>query len=487
MQGSIRPGRIFYFKKKASSRYPNMKSSHFFSYIALSAILLFAFILNFHTLYLPHAKGDEVFYVAQAMKIEQEGMGGYNLRKVDSFIHGKIYRLFAISKEKGDKGNLLRSMDKVEVYYYDNPLSTTPPLLSILIAASHKLFLSGEPYRILNAKLPFPKFGASASVLKVKWNIVKTQIYCTVWPLIFGILLVLMTFYLGRILYSDVIGLFAAFLVSISPIVMLCSSKVWADTMTAFFVAGAVTFYVIGVKNNRSAFAILAGVFTGLGALSKTSGLLPVLIVSFYHVWIHRSHLIKPKSMVRVFIDKKFLLFLLFSVMVAGPWYLYVAHIYGHPLYLNTSAQYPDIGTKLPDAFDWFKTMRGRSDFIYLVNIPYQTPLFVLVYFAPFVIGVLTNKEGNAKFLLISWVVIPLWVLMGTHETRYMLIAYPAVSILASYVLNKIRLLLNGKKVMIWKLGDVSCLILVALCAVWSINIGYTNASMGSGILRLPL
>ncbi len=143
-----------------------------------------------------------------------------------------------------------KNRDKLLPYLFD-PLFKHPPLFSYLLTTSLVLFKE-----------------ATFSVVLI--------------PLLFGCLLIPLTFLLGSLLGGDKVGLLSAFLIAIDPVSIICSQKVWLDTTLAFFALLAVYFYARAFLTARPKLFLWGGFAIGLAVLTKYPGILMCAAVIFY-------------------------------------------------------------------------------------------------------------------------------------------------------------------------------------------------------------
>jgi len=170
--------------------------------------------------------------------------------------------------------------------YLNRPLFKHPPLYNYLIALNYKLFGSGH----LSA--------VSVSI-------------------IFGCLMIPVVFLLGKELYDERVGLLAALLLCADPVHWVCSEKIWMETTLSFFILLSALLFIYGRK--RPFCLLLSGVAVGLAMLTKYPGLLPLLIIVTYVVWIERTMIRK----------KGFWLLCLSAVIVFIPWIIWNWKVYG--------------------------------------------------------------------------------------------------------------------------------------------------------------
>ncbi|MCG3176590.1 MAG: hypothetical protein MOGMAGMI_01548 [Candidatus Omnitrophica bacterium] len=426
--------------------------------------VLVAAVLTAQTFWLQHGKGDELFYVATAMKLEASGWSGYSLRGVDDRRVQGIYREFTPAAS-GAEGTLLSALKKSGAVYYDAPLLTQPPLLSLLIQGSHRLLDGRSAYRILPFPLPFPRDLRPSEANTVRWRVVRTQLYAALWPFLFGLLSVGAVYALTLELSDDRrAATWASLLMAAAPEHLLASSKIWADTAVTVLVTLSVWAWIRARRSDSSPMALAAGALCGLAALAKTTGYLPLLVVAAMYL---RGLVLRQR-------ERSLVPFAVGTAVLSAPWYLYVAAVYGDPLYVNILSQPVPAG-------EWFGELASRPLGYYLVNLPYQTPLILAAAAAP--VALWTARTPGARSLLAAWVLLPLTVLYATKEMRYLLPLYPPLLALAGAGLERARRYLDGIRPPTGSLVTAAAL---AASLLWSASIGLSHAAAGSGLIKAP-
>ena len=196
-------------------------------YSVLIVILLFAYSLRSNTFYLSHFRGDQQTYLGLAMKLEQFGLDGYNLRGIN-FVplvnpQWGIWGLGLVPAKPGDEGHVIKAG------FTNAPLYPIAPGFPYLLRLSHAIFNKGQPYWTVSLHLGDRVHRERPELFR------DTQFYAVIIPLVSSLLLIVLTFVLGKYLYSDTVGLMAALMIAINPIDIMTSQKVWADDSLAVF------------------------------------------------------------------------------------------------------------------------------------------------------------------------------------------------------------------------------------------------------------
>lgn len=443
------------------------------SIILLLIILIFAVFSRLPTFKLPHDNGDQLFYLGLAMKLDKFGFSEYTLRGLDVMGNRSVLGLFAAQEQKG---GLLKNLESTGVHYYDEPLFHRPYGFPYALMFSHGLFARGKPYLALNTTGRDEKGRVYSQDAGKTWFV---QFYAAFVPFLFSLLFILATYFLARMLFSEKIGLISAFLISISPIEILCSQKIWADTMVSFFVVLTVLLSFLAKEKNNFLLFFVAGMISGIAVLVKQSGGFIIIAILVFHLWQQKSDILKIDKFNQILFNKYLLIFGLGMLMVTFHWFYEVTKTYGHPLY---SPSQPGI-EQHPW---WFMTLDKRPWFLYLVTIPYLVPIFALAYFAIIATPFMREFVNTKRTFLIIWflVFLSILIIMKTKENRYMLPAYPAIAMLSADLLERMGNFINAK----FKrhCGDILIVMILIACAFWSVPIGIKHAFANAALILKP-
>ena len=441
--------------------------------ILLLIILVFAAFWRMPTFKLPHDNGDQLFYLGLAMKLDNFGLSEYTLRRMDVRGNDFILGMFFTEEEKG---SVLKGLAAGGVPYYDEPLFHRPYGFPYILMLSHRIFSGGEPYLALKTTARSKKGRVYSKNADKTWF---SQFYAAIIPFIFSLLFILATYLLAKHLFSEKIALISAFLISISPIEILCSQKIWADTALSFFVILTVLLFFLARERNNMILSFLAGIACGIAILIKQSGGFIIITILIFHLWQHRSGILKLKRIGRILVDRYLLILILALLIVCSHWFYTVSGTYGNPLYSPSKCGLHQQAT-------WFMALSQRPRFLYLFSIPYLVPVFILAYFSILAGPFIKNFIDEKKAFLIIWVLTFLGILMimGAKENRYMLPAYPAIAILSADLLQRIGSFIDSrfKK----RYGDIFIIAILVACAFWSAPIGIKYALANLALILKP-
>ncbi|MBN1353069.1 MAG: hypothetical protein JW994_00170, partial [Candidatus Omnitrophica bacterium] len=218
----------------------NSKTSIFF----LILILVLAALIRLNGFWLSHWSVDEENYLGLAMKLDYFGFSGYNLRGINvqkgvflldgkDFLMGKL-----VPAPGGDKGILLKLREFAGITQYDIPLYYLAPAFPYTIMLSHRIFSSGV----------FGYGAASTSLDYLIWKIrppqvFKAQFYAVIVPFFFSLVLIAVTFFLGKELFSERNGVYSSFIIATSAVDILCAQRIWPADMAAALLTSAVLIF----------------------------------------------------------------------------------------------------------------------------------------------------------------------------------------------------------------------------------------------------
>ncbi len=156
-------------------------------------------------------------------------------------------------------------------------------------------------------------------------------------PIFFGVLDVVVLYFLGKAIYNRWVGLLSALFLAFSSYHILYSRTLMLETMLIFFILAALYFIWRAYSENRLLYAAIAGIFIGLGNDTKYSAFLLYPILICYLLWINRKGF---RLGWRSLIEKKHLVIIIVSFLVFSP-VLIDLILYGvNPLYWQLFERY---------------------------------------------------------------------------------------------------------------------------------------------------
>ena len=172
--------------------------------------------------------------------------------------------------------------------YFKEPLFKHPPLFPLFLAGA--LTALGEK-------------GTSAITIVIT----------------FGVLLILLTYFFGKLIYDRKTGLLAALFLSLDPINIICAQKVWMETTLAFFTCLTIALFAYALKKEKNSFFLFSGIASGLATLTKYPGILGTAVILIYA-------LVKRRDLFKV---KTFWAGLIMPLIFLLPWMFWNYSVYG--------------------------------------------------------------------------------------------------------------------------------------------------------------
>jgi 4-amino-4-deoxy-L-arabinose transferase-like glycosyltransferase len=261
--------------------------------------------------------------------------------------------------------------------------------------------VSHPPFRIVFYSLWASLFGISNVAMRMV-------------PLLFGLLTIVLTYLLGKELYSEKVGLISAFLMAFSRYHLYASEIVTNDnTLFIFLFEMTMFLFVLYAKRDEWKYAISATIFVILSLTAKLTFIL--LIPAMYVFATNKKGFKKNVRLVTLFV----LIFVVMSVIFIGAFNALTV----------TGAGGIDLSQKL----------------FYFATITWQLTPFLAIMVA---LSLWSVKKTKTFWFLTTWVVLPFVMFMaGSGDAqRYFMITLPAIFILLGKYLEKFKF----KDMMLW-------------------------------------
>jgi len=393
--------------------------------LILAGIVMLYLLRASDTFVSDHATGDQRGYVGIAMKLQRSGFREYNLFHISrvAFPGGLEY---VWSQERD--GELIEALRSEGMGFLAHTLFHSPPLFPYLLCFSHRMFAPGIGYDVL--------FPAAARGLNMSERL-KVQLYSSVVPLVFGVVLVVATFLLAQMICGYWTAVIAALLIACSPAVLFASERLWQDVPLAALVTLTMLFLLRHLESDDPGWFLLAVVSCSLALLAKNTTVLlaPAVVLAMAHRAYRRGGGVGKALRETALRAGAFLL--LCSVLVF-PWFFTAWRTWGTPFY-NAGEE------GISRVHYWFVFLKSRPWYTYAVTIPVMVPLFSFGYYR-----IVTMWRSRARFdemLLGVWflsffVVLTLMTSFSEQlgpDSRYMLPAYPPLAILAAAQVLRVR------------------------------------------------
>lgn len=242
-------------------------------------------------------------------------------------------------------------------------------------------------------------------------------------PVIFGIIGAVGTYYLGKYLFNSKVGLFAALILLSIPHYVLMARN---NMMDIFLVGNSLISFLFLIKSRENAkYLILSAVFLGLAFMSKNVIALLNLPVFFYY--LHTN------SQLSILRNKYFYLSVVVFLAIVLPWHLVMFFKYKWDFWNSY------IGFHLVTRYTKDVVVGGSEDILHyfkVVILRSGSWWFVFLALLPIILKDILNKINRQKlYLLIFWIalIILFFTSSSTKVHHYILPMYIPFSILIAY------------------------------------------------------
>ncbi len=427
--------------------------------------LIIAALLRVSTFWTSHTSADEFQNLSLAIKLDNSGLSGYNLKGVDYedfSLDGKTTLRELIIADTNDQGMVLEKIQQKGILINDN-LSTTTPGLPYFLMLSQKTIGKNNGYFISSAKL-----GRQVKYFKPD-SLVYAQFYAVIIPFVFSLILVLLTYLLSLRLFGRNTGLIAAFLMATNPVSIFVSQKIWPDEIGAVFLLLAVILFIWGYNYKSLVLGLSSGLLLGIAALFAPATAFLFIGFLLFHYWENKNKFTSIASVFNIILNP-FMLLLLFGLIVPITlWHFAIAHNFS---YLQIFS-YLVLNEGVVPVF--LSNQRPAGFFILLFGIPYLSPLLILSWmsFSKKLHSTVDYQKRWVFPFLFFWIFTPIVLILvftDSIEHRLAISAYPAIALLSANVINYLRLW--GKKyTQNWKWigADEIVIIVLIISARWSV------------------
>lgn len=269
---------------------------------------------------------------------------------------------------------------------------------------ANEVWLHKQPLALWTMALSMRIFGVDAFSLRIPSILLST-------------LCILLTFFIGKHLYSEKIGLFAAAFHSINGLIIeLAAGRVatdHVDTFFLFFIELSLFFIISETVSSKRWHIVLAGIACGLAILTKW---LPAMIIFPLYIILNSN---KDKSLWQI--TGELAILTASALFVAGPWQLYA--------FTHFPIEY--LWEQHFNNLHFTQSLEGHGQpwyfFVNRIRITVNEAIYLaLLWFIYFTVK---QKRMPVNNLLIgAWILIPLIVFsVATSKMQgYLLFTFPA-------------------------------------------------------------
>jgi len=290
---------------------------------------------------------------------------------------------------------------------------------------------------------------------------------------LFGLLTLLLLFFLGKRLFGEKVGFLAALVLATNVEFLWLARRTNIDATLTFFTTAAITLLYVGFyqKQGRWILYLLAYGAMALGVLAKlqVGVIVPVLVVGGYFL-MQREW--------RFFKDPAHIPGIALFVAFIGGW-LALAYLSGGKEYLWGLLYQKTAST-------FFETAsHARPLYYYLGEFPGNFVPWIIFFPSALIYG-LSAKGRKKEFIFIFFWFVAIFAFFSLAKAKrelYLLPLYPAASLMVGYLLAQLPLGAEGAQ---RKLVAIPLFILIIALALTAISLPIVAALKGSFYLEHP-
>ncbi|MFH1105685.1 MAG: glycosyltransferase family 39 protein [Candidatus Aenigmatarchaeota archaeon] len=251
---------------------------------------------------------------------------------------------------------------------------------------------------------------------------------------LFSILLSMATVAVAYLLVRKILdkekALIVAFLFAINFHSIFYSTRILAETPAIFFSLLSLGFLYLACEKKSDKYAMLSGIFIGLGMMAKHAMGFFAPLVIIYLFLTTRFKFLR---------DRRTYIIGLLTLAVLSPWLVFNWLQFGNPLWAQI------LNYKVTEESTHFATYQLQDTLFYLINFPEFvgiTGIFLL-----FTLGI--KKIKKDRFLMLNWLTIAVGVsalsLLSHKEARFMIMFLPSIIILEAIGIHNFISMLDAK------------------------------------------
>lgn len=290
---------------------------------------------------------------------------------------------------------------------------------------------------------------------------------------LFGMLTLLLLFFLGKQLFSEKTAFLAALILATSMAFFWFSRRANADAVLTFFITAAITFFYVGFRQRKGRWILylLAYCAMSLGVLTKAQigAIVPIVVVGGYFL-LQRE--------MRFFNDPAHIPGIALFVAFIGGW-LSLAYLSGGGKYLQDLLSQQAVSTFFAAA------LHSRPLYYYLVTFPAGFIPWIIFIPSAIMYG-LSSKGSKKEYIFIFFWFVVTFVLFSFTQSGNdpsLLPLYPAAALMVGYLLEAFPLGTEGAKKYI---VSIPFLILIIALALAAISLPIVAALKGTYYLEHP-
>jgi outer membrane protein assembly factor BamB len=249
------------------------------------------------------------------------------------------------------------------------------------------------------------------------------------WSVIFGMLSLVLMYFLGKRLYNRGVGLFSALVLGTFTMFTTYATRLMTDVPLIFFILASVYFLILSEgKKHANWYAVLSGLFFGFGLMTKQTEALLIPLIGMVYLIITRKS-------IRFLFSKRIALFFGVALLIFSPWLITMSYHFGwdfwnnYFLYSTYQRVITPIEGHVGGPLYYLEYMANTESLLWLILLPFSVGLSIY--------GAL--KRHKSDILLVTWIacVFIVFTVAQTKLAYYILPVYPAFALAISSMLYR--------------------------------------------------
>jgi outer membrane protein assembly factor BamB len=242
------------------------------------------------------------------------------------------------------------------------------------------------------------------------------------WSPVFGVLSLVLVFYLGKNLYNRTAGFLSAIVLGTFTTFYLFARHAMTDVPFIFFILASLYFLVLNEKTeDTNRYAVLSGLFFGLALMTKQIIALLIPLIAF-------AYFAATKRSIRFLFTKRFTLFWAVGLLTVVPWVIYMTLQFGLDfwqiflVYSNITRAVIPIEGHAGSYLYYFSYLINNETVLWAMLLPFAAGLCVFNAFF---------KRSKEDSLILVWMatVLLTFTFAQTKLHWYILPAFPAFAL----------------------------------------------------------
>jgi len=271
-------------------------------------------------------------------------------------------------------------------------------------------------------------FWLTAPLIKILGT---TSLAPRIWSALFGLGSIITTYFLGKKMFGEKIGLVAGFILASTTGFLYYARLGMLDVPVTFFMSLSLLFFWLGRDSGQAKYWALFGITTALGTLTKgVVGMFPLVIAAIFAI----VEILLDRSFKRYSI-KNFLLFAFCFLLLVLPWHLVMYFKHGQAFLENYLLYHVLLRSS--------SAIEGKSAptfwFITVIKTQFRIWFIPLLPAIPWSLWQIFKKKKEVIFLTIwATLIFSIFTISKSKLIWYVIPIYPVLSLLVAAFLHQV-------------------------------------------------